>query len=126
MNRQTFADTVRTLAEEQRLSESGPHIDTARRLDALYVCPDLFAEVYLTPNIEAISEIEGEIGRNAEWWAVLPVLAAAARRFPSLAQFLPQRPENEPSCRACSGTGQSAEQVCRGCWGLGWDALDER
>jgi len=67
---------------------------------------------------------------NASWRKVAPVadewrirvLVWGVERFPWLAELLPQRPSDAPSCSDCGGKGHLGNWpvLCAKCDGLGW------
>jgi len=57
--------------------------------------------------------------------SLLFALAYAAKRYPSLAQFIPSKPPDAPTCSLCGGTGfwgNLKSGRCANCAGLGWVA----
>jgi hypothetical protein len=59
--------------------------------------------------------------RQANYLERLGSIVLGLKRFPELDRLLPKRPNGEPDCRGCHGTGLILKTLqCPTCVGLGW------
>jgi hypothetical protein len=98
----------------------------ARRLDALPIGFDMWADYYLRPTGEIV--VVGEDLEHpavdslySDWKRVLPVLVWGSRRYPELRELLPRRGPGAVDCR-CRAIPLFAKGkvLCPECAGLGW------
>ena len=101
-------------------------LEIARRFHALPVYADMGGsfllmpsrEIHFAPDEPAIESLEPVRDKN---WQLVALLSAA-EKYSSLSFLLPIRPESEPNCTACEGSGKfpSTSIRCGECFGLGW------
>jgi hypothetical protein len=113
----TLAARITALIEMHRRSHpyGSPAEDVATRFGALVVYSDLGGVLMLCPDgsIMSLGWDDEEPSEPSDGWRILG-LAAAAYRFPELAELAPERPATAAPCRACGGPG------CQACFGMGW------
>jgi len=116
---------IRRRLAEYLSDPASEHHDVARRFDALPVYADMGGTLFITPSLLVLSMKSDEIVLTeesaAEWKFI--ALVAATERFPELKPMLPARPDGEPDCAVCAGTGRLYGARCGSCFGLGWPAL---
>ena len=102
----------------------------AQKYRALPLGFDLLAYVFLTPSGEVIWEdFQDEVGSANDMQGLIRALVSGSRRYPKLAEFIPNRSDESPVCPVCEGSGimPNSKDLSTGkpgkcffCAGLGW------
>jgi hypothetical protein len=102
----------------------------AQKYNALPLGFDLLAYVFLTSNGDVIWEdYNGEVGSANDSQSLIRLLVGGSRRYPQLAQFIPNRSDESRTCPLCKGAKvlENSKEIISGnparcfiCSGLGW------
>jgi hypothetical protein len=124
----TIQDLIDNLQAEQ--FPDAEEYKLAQKYHALPLGFDFLAYVFLTPNGEVIWEdFQDEVGNSHDLQGLIRVLVAGKRRYPQLAEFIPNRSDESKTCLICNGSGiwEQSKDISTGkpgkcffCAGLGW------
>jgi hypothetical protein len=124
----TIQDLIDNLQAEQFLDAA--EYKLALKYNALPIGLDLFSYVFLNSSGEVLwDDSEGDVGSSNDLQSLIRVLVSGKRRFPQLAEFIPNRSDESKTCPICNGSGiwKQSEDITTGkprkcffCAGLGW------
>jgi hypothetical protein len=124
----TIQYLIKNLQAEQFIDAAEYRL--ALKYNALPIGLDLFSYVFLNSNGEVLwDDDEGDVGSSDDLQSLIRVLVAGKRRYPQLAEFIPNRSDELKTCPICNGSGilKQSEELTTGkpgkcffCAGLGW------
>lgn len=132
-----FSELIESLFEQLTLDKcvEPEEFRLAKEFEALPLGYDLTAFVFLKPGGEMIwwDFIVNEVGKTKDKQSLIRAIVKAAKRYPQLEKFIPERPVDAEVCIACNGTKLWGNAIttnqparCVFCAGLGWTVAKEQ
>jgi hypothetical protein len=132
-----FREQIESLFNELKLEDcvEPEEFRLAKKLNALPLGYDLTAFVFLKPDGEVVwyDFTEEKFSSSKDLQGFIRAVVGAAKRYPELEKFIPERPESAEVCIACNGTKSLGKDIstnqparCIVCAGLGWTILEKQ